>query len=145
MTSKVAKAARDRGLVLLGLLVVVAVVQTYLSQTTILSPWKGGGFGMYSAPHPTQLRAIFVEVEGRPPIRVTPRETERASHEWEMLEHRANLLLGFPSARRLRGLAQLASPLLGGECITAIATEVRYVPREGRFDNQVLARGSSCD
>lgn len=137
--------ARRKGIALVGLLVAIAAVQTYLSQTTILSPWKGGGFGMYSAPHPTQLRAIFVEVEGHPPVRITPRETERASHEWELLEHRANLLLGFPSPRRLRGLAILAAPLLEHECVEAVATEVRYVPREGRFDNQVLARGSSCD
>ena len=139
------KVARDRGLVLVVLIVVVAAAQTYLAQTTLLSPWKGGGFGMYSAPHPTQLRAIFLEIEGHEPIRVTPREAERASHEWELLERHANLLLGFPSERRLKQLAHIASPLLGGECITAIATEVRYVPREGRFDNEVLARGSNCD
>ena len=139
------KAARDRGVVLVGLIVLVAGIQTYLASTTLLSPWKGGGFGMYSAPHPTQLRAIFVEVDGHEPIRVVPREAERASHEWELLERHGNLLLGFPSPRRMRGLARIASPLLGGECVTAIATEVRYVPREGRFDNEVLARGSNCD
>ena len=138
------KAGRDRALVLVGLIVVVAGIQTYLSHTTLLSPWKGGGFGMYSAPHPTQMRSIFLEVDGHDPIRLVPRDAERASHEWELLERHANLLLGFPSPRRLHGLARIASPLLGGGCVTAIATEVRFVPREGRFDNTVLARGSTC-
>ncbi len=134
---------RDRGIVLVVLIVVVAAIQTYLSHTTILSPWKGGGFGMYAAPHPTQLRSIHFQVRGET-IRIVPRDAERASHEWEILERHANLLLGFPSERRLRNLSALAAPLLGQRCITAVASEVRYVPREGVFNNKVLARGSNC-
>lgn len=42
--------------------VVVAGLQIYFSQFSTLSPWKGGGFGMYTAQHPDD-RGIFLEYQ----------------------------------------------------------------------------------
>ena len=41
--------------------ILVAVVQIYLAGTSDLSRWKGGGFGMYSDPHPGVNRLVWVE------------------------------------------------------------------------------------
>ena len=45
------------------LLCVVAIVQVQLSRTRSLSPWKGGGFGMFST-NDDEYRRIEVWVEG---------------------------------------------------------------------------------
>ena len=48
-------------------LVVVALVQVVLAKTADLSPWKGGGFGMFATTDGTAFRyvRIFVEAPGR--------------------------------------------------------------------------------
>lgn len=40
----------------------VVAFQMYFSQCSTLNRWKGGGFGMYSAPHPDH-RAIWIEIK----------------------------------------------------------------------------------
>jgi hypothetical protein len=45
------------------LLIVVAVVQVVLSKTANLSPWKGGGFGMFATTDGTAFRHIRIFVE----------------------------------------------------------------------------------
>ncbi|MGK7911440.1 MAG: hypothetical protein AB4050_08145 [Synechococcus sp.] len=44
-----------------SILVFVALLQIYLVQTTNLSPWKGGGFGMFAAVDAPSMRIIFAE------------------------------------------------------------------------------------
>lgn len=38
----------------------VAGLQAVLASTTALSRWKGGGFGMYTDPHPYQSRVVWL-------------------------------------------------------------------------------------
>lgn len=40
--------------------IAVACVQMYLTSTTDLTRWRGGGFGMYSDPHPNQGRNVWL-------------------------------------------------------------------------------------
>ncbi len=49
------------------LLIVVALVQVVLARTAALSPWKGGGFGMFATTDGTAFRyvRVFVEAAGR--------------------------------------------------------------------------------
>ena len=37
----------------------IAIIQFYNSQTSALSPWKGGGFGMYTKVHPFQQKIVI--------------------------------------------------------------------------------------
>ena len=48
-------------------LVTVAVLQIFLAKTADLSPWKGGGFGMFATIDGTAFRhmRIYVEAPGR--------------------------------------------------------------------------------
>lgn len=43
------------------ILIVVAVVQLYLAHTANLTPWKGGGFGMFAAIDSPTMRVIWAE------------------------------------------------------------------------------------
>ena len=80
------------------LLIVVAIAQIVLSKTANLSPWKGGGFGMFATTDGTPFRRvrIFVEAAGR------SEELEIAPSQ-EFPAARAQL---FPSDRMLGGLAE---------------------------------------
>lgn len=42
--------------------IVIAGIQLYLSKTTALSLWKGGGFGMYTELHPNNARSIWLDL-----------------------------------------------------------------------------------
>lgn len=44
-----------------AILILVALLQLYLSQTANLSPWKGGGFGMFGATDAPDMRVIQAE------------------------------------------------------------------------------------
>ena len=37
----------------------IALIQLYNSKTTALSPWKGGGFGMYTNIHPFHRKIVI--------------------------------------------------------------------------------------
>ena len=79
-------------------LVVVAITQVLLAKTADLSPWKGGGFGMFATTDGTAFRhvRIFVEAEGR------SEELEIAPSQ----EFSAACAELFPSNRMLGSLAQ---------------------------------------
>jgi len=47
---------------LLGVVIAVAALSLYRSQTSDLHRWKGGGFGMYTDPHPSR-RMMWIEGE----------------------------------------------------------------------------------
>jgi hypothetical protein len=56
---------------LAALAISVALHQFITSQNGVLSPWKGGGFGMYTTPHGVTARATFLIVDGHP-LRLAP-------------------------------------------------------------------------
>jgi len=79
-------------------LIVVAIVQVILAKTAQLSPWKGGGFGMFATTDGTAVRRIriFVEAPGRSEeIEIAPSQELQAA--------RAQL---FPSDSMMTNLAQ---------------------------------------
>ena len=45
-----------------ALVTLVALAQIVLSTSTTFSRWKGGGFGMYSEPHPYSARSLWVQL-----------------------------------------------------------------------------------
>lgn len=79
-------------------LIVVALTQVLLAKTADLSPWKGGGFGMFATTDGTAFRhvRIFVEAKGR------SEELEIAPSQ----EFSAACAELFPSDRMLGSLAQ---------------------------------------
>lgn len=79
------------------LLVAVAIAQIVATRTTPISPWLGGGFGMFAtldAPSRRHLHAVALRLGLREEIEV-PR--------W--LDPELRRALGFPSEHRLRVLA----------------------------------------
>lgn len=61
--------------VIFAIVALVALVQVVLSTSTTLSRWKGGGFGMYSEPHPYGSRCLWVELRdpsGATYLRLSP-------------------------------------------------------------------------
>lgn len=80
-----------------ALLIVVAVIQIVLAKTADLSPWKGGGFGMFATIDGSASRQarIFVEAPNRS-------EQLDIARSQEILAGQASL---FPSDSNLRNLA----------------------------------------
>jgi hypothetical protein len=83
------------------LLILVAISQVLLAKTSVLSPWKGGGFGMFATTDGAAFRhvKVFVEAEGR------SEELEIAPSQ-EFSAARAQL---FPSEGMLAGLAEVVA------------------------------------
>lgn len=80
-----------------ALLVVVAIHQAVLVETRDLTPWLGGGFGMFSTtdgPGDRVVRAVAIVDAGEREVRIPTALEDRA--------YRAGAL---PEGRRLRGLA----------------------------------------
>ena len=83
MTTEIHGAARQRWRTLLpvALLLTVACAQVILTRTAGLSPWKGGGFGMFSTTDDAGRRSVrvFVSAPGRSEeIAITPSLEEAA-------------------------------------------------------------------
>ena len=72
------QASERRALLPAALLVVVAGGQLALSHTAMLSPWKGGGFGMFASldGRPFRYVRIFVEAPERSEERAVPPSME---------------------------------------------------------------------
>ena len=49
--------------VFMGLITLNVGIQIYTHQTTALTPWKGGGFGMYTEPH-SDSRTVWIRIRG---------------------------------------------------------------------------------
>ncbi len=86
-----------RALIPPAILCAVALIQVGLTRTQDLSPWKGGGFGMFST-NDDRLRPIR--------IWVTDSAGEREIGVPEGLGKEAGRVTAMPSDRRLRGLAR---------------------------------------
>jgi hypothetical protein len=80
------------------LLVIVALHQIYLAKTALLSPWKGGGFGMFSSTElgPARTVRVFVSAPDRSEELQIP----------DSLTERAQKVGTFPSESLLRNLAE---------------------------------------
>jgi hypothetical protein len=81
------------------LLAAVASFQLYLARTTLLTPWKGGGFGMFStvdAPSARFLRIVLETADGKE-IRVGVPDT---------LRRQAAVARAAPSDRRIEALGR---------------------------------------
>jgi hypothetical protein len=76
-----------------ALLVVVAIAQIALTQRAGLSPWKGGGFGMFSTldGRPHRAVAIRVEAPNRSEALAVPPSLEASAATVEILPTPANL------------------------------------------------------
>jgi hypothetical protein len=82
-----------------SLLVVVAVVQIGLTRSTDLTPWKGGGFGMFSTNDHAGHRALR--------ITVTARERSEEITISPSLQDAATRAAMLPADRELTRLARL--------------------------------------
>ena len=107
------------------LLCTVALIQVALSRTLDLSPWKGGGFGMFST-NDDQQRPIR--------IWVTDAGGEREILTPEGLGKEASRVTAMPSKGRLIGLARSIARREdpSGETISRVRVSVwrlRYAPR----------------
>jgi hypothetical protein len=100
------------------LLVAVAVTQIVLVRVADLSPWKGGGFGMFATTDGTSFRFVrlFVDAPGRS-------EETTVTESLEMAAVRAQL---FPSHRFMTRLGEAvgARELRQGRDVTTVRVEV---------------------
>ena len=119
---RVDPSARQRllGLAPVLLLVLVGTVQMVLANTTTLSPWKGGGFGMFAS-HTDRTVGIWVEMRRKDGELVTRR-----------LEGRGRAMLAvrhFPSEANLRYLLERTADRLikRGRDVVSIRGEVWVV------------------
>ena len=104
------KANRSR-LLLLGCAWFVALLQLYFVSAADLTRWRGGGFGMYSDPHPNLARRVWLVGQGQGrelAVRLWPldeRLKEAAEENWrfreslERLQKVAGRARNFPSMR----------------------------------------------
>ena len=92
-------------------LLCVAGVQLTLVSTSGLTPWKGGGFGMFSTVDDAARRhvRIFVEAPDRSEEMAVPPSLERLASDAALLPTRSNLdrLIDGVAARELRNDRQV--------------------------------------
>jgi hypothetical protein len=100
------------------LLVITAAVQILLAQVADLSPWKGGGFGMFASLDHPPFRGIDIVVEA--PDRSETLEISPS------LEEPAARAATFPSDRRLTQLAKavVAREQRRGQPVETVKLEV---------------------
>jgi hypothetical protein len=79
------------------LLLAVASAQMILARTSLLSPWKGGGFGMFASVDGAPFRWVRVYVDG-------PDRSEELAVP-ESLADRAHRVATWPHSRAVRGFA----------------------------------------
>jgi hypothetical protein len=89
-----------RSLIPTALLVVVAITQVLLAKTANLSPWKGGGFGMFATTDGTASRYVRLFVDA-------PERSEEL-HVADSLDFAAARAELFPSDRLMTRLAEAA-------------------------------------
>lgn len=152
----------DLGCVALAVLVLAATLhQFYASKTGTLTPWKGGGFGMYTAPHGS-ARAVFVML-GDTPLRLAP--PEEALLQWvDTLDRESAAFLNglikeagalrsypraVPAAQLMTGVARVhwaaglagaggTDGLFGRAQLRVIVTELARRPVAGRMEQRVI-------
>jgi len=107
-----------RPLIPTALLVVVAIMQVVLAKTSDLSPWKGGGFGMFATTDGTASRYVRLFVDA-------PERSEEltVADSLEFAAARAEL---FPSDRFMTSLGEAAGAreLRNGRDAATVRVEV---------------------
>ena len=112
--------------IFMGLITLNVGIQMYTHQTTALTPWKGGGFGMYTEPH-SDSRYVWIRINGVDQngkesfadVRLHPKAgfmiqwqnavSRGGSRSLQNLSNKANSLRFFPNAANMEGLANFAS------------------------------------
>jgi hypothetical protein len=101
-----------------AILALVAAAQIPLALTTPLTPWKGGGFGMFSSLDYGAFRGVrvFVEAPGRSEEILLPPSLQRLGEKVET----------YPSDRLVDRLARdvAAEEWAGGRPVTTVRVEV---------------------
>lgn len=111
-----------------ALLIVVAAHQLHLAATEPLTPWKGGGFGMFSSTDRGHNRRLRVWVKG-------PERSEEMAIPRDLTDLAMDALV-FPSQGRLERLAleiERAASNQGGEI-----TQVRIAVWRREYDRENL-------
>jgi hypothetical protein len=100
-----------------AVLVAVAAVQIVLVQTAHLTPWKGGGFGMFAAVDGGAVRSMRIQVDG-------PERSERLDVP-PSLEIDAERALALPIRPLLANLAEkvAAREARRGQPVTRVTVE----------------------
>lgn len=112
------------------ILIVVACVQLYNAHFKTLSPWKGGGFGMFSTidkPENRFLRAYFVTGQGEHPIEIPDSfEIRRLTTEIKSIPAKHRLLR---LARKLANASNLPKEV---DTFNAVRVEVWRIKLEAQ-------------
>ena len=119
-------AARAASVVPVALLVAVAIVQITLSRTSGLSPWLGGGFGMFATTDGRDWRHVHVVAE-RPGVE---REVPVPASLYDL----ARRARAFPTTARLQNLGLLSARAAG----VVGPTTLRIVLWRTSFDPETL-------
>jgi hypothetical protein len=119
------------------LVILVAVHQFLISAGGVLSPWKGGGFGMYTTPHGMQSRATFLSVNGYA-LRLSPPDpafldwvakVDPASADYLMdLQDRADRMRPYPQPEAAERLMAAASKVVWDKALFDAPVEIGRQP-----------------
>jgi hypothetical protein len=101
-----------------ALLVTIAAAQMVLARTAALSPWKGGGFGMFASIDGEPFREVRVFV-------AAPDRSEEIALPASLADQAARVAT-FPHDRALRALAEAvaARERRRGQAVTSVRVEV---------------------
>ncbi|MFN2420397.1 MAG: hypothetical protein ABR527_03315 [Gemmatimonadota bacterium] len=115
-----------------ALLCLVAVVQVYLTRTQFLTPWKGGGFGMFSTTDFTTrvIRVWITTPEGT-------REIPQAYQESPAGVRTALRAVAHPSRRNMRKAAWSAASTQSAEGVDI--SRARITVSRTEYDVETLA------
>ena len=120
-----------------AVLVLVALVQITLLQPAGLTPWKGGGFGMFSTVDALNYRVVTIELETPDGAGVLSRATKA-----EVLGSQRGRIAAFPHERAARATADAlaeerweiqgdrAVPAVAGHEVERILLEVEHLHLE---------------
>jgi hypothetical protein len=122
---------------LAALVILVASHQLVVSAGGVLTPWKGGGFGMYTTPHGIHSRATFLSVNGYA-LRLAPpdpafldwvAEVDPASADYLMdLQERADGMRPYPQPDAAERLMAAASKVVWDKALFGAAVEIGRQP-----------------
>jgi hypothetical protein len=116
-----------------ALLCAVVVFQVVVTHQTALSPWKLGGFGMYSGVD--SVRSRWLRVVVATPSGELPVVFDRLVEEQPLVAHIARNVRSLPDAQALGGLGQL---LLEGSGSWADCTPARVAGAQARVSGHFV-------
>lgn len=126
-----------RAAVVPALALVIALIQLIVTHTSTLTPWKGGGFGMYSEIHPNK-RQLWLISDHHPSTLITPSSLDQtASSACAASRHQRCLRWPTPSC-----LCQLRTCLEGAQARSSalVAYEPKFHVQHRQLERVELAR-----